>query len=305
MAIHQYKFTVFTPTFNRAKTLKNVYDCLLEQTYKSFEWLIVNDGSTDETHEIVSSWIREKRIAIKYIHKENGGKHRAFNIAINNAQGEWFICLDSDDIYISNALATLNSYSKMAETIENIGGMPCLSADFNGNVIGTKFPTNNFVTNHFNLYYKYKATGDKGFIYKTSVLKEFPFPEFPGENFLTEAIVLNRISRKYNILCVNEPLQRVNYQIDGLTSSMKKLRLNNPRGFALFHNEKSLFDLQLADNFINGSLYVKYSFLAKYSLWHTYKNSLEKRRFLIYLLLGSMLFIKSKIFNYKWAKKRF
>jgi len=298
-----YKFTVFTPTFNRAHKIINVYECLLAQTFKDFEWLIVDDGSTDNTNILIRKIKEENKIAIRYFFQNNGGKHRAFNKAISEAKGEWLICLDSDDKYMPDALAKLNNYSKDINSYD-IAGISCLSIDQNGKIIGDKFPANKFVTNHFDLYYRKKIRGDKGLIYKTEILKNFQFPEIKGENFLTEAVVLNRISREYNIMCINEPLEIKEYLNDGLSNRIRYLRIRNPKGFALFHNEKNNFNLKLKDRIINTSLYVKYSLFAKGKYRSIYSNSIYKKGFVFYFILGNLLYLRSVILNFINEKKK-
>lgn len=289
-----YKFTVFTPSFNRGNKLKNIYKSLLNQTYQDFEWLIVDDGSTDNTKDIIETWRNERKLQIRYFYRDNGGKHRAFNQAIKEAKGEWLICLDSDDIYTTNALEILHRYSLQIEKNDDVVGMPCLSMDPIGNIIGSRFPKDAFITNHFDLYYKHKINGDKGLIYKTKILKKYYFPEFKGENFLTEAIVLNRIARSYNICCVNHALQIVEYQTDGLSNKIKFLRTNNPKGFALYHNERSYFKLTPIDRLINGSLYIKYSLMSGNTIKNIFIERIEKKQFFIRMLLGIILFLRNK-----------
>ena len=150
------KFTIFTPTYNRKELLKNLYESLKNQTYKDFEWIIVNDGSSDGTELSVRQFLDEKILDIKYFYKENGGKQRAYNYGVEKARGELFICLDSDDKYVDNALETILKYWKKYENDREIAGMGYLSIYENGEVIGTKFPKDEMITTQFDIYNKYK-----------------------------------------------------------------------------------------------------------------------------------------------------
>jgi len=154
------KFTVFTPTFNRKELLEKLYKSLQKQTFKDFEWLIVDDGSTDGTKEKVEEFLSEKKLEIKYYFKENGGKQRAYNFATEKANGELFICLDSDDEYVENGLETILKYWKKYEKNSDIAGMGYLSTYPNGEIIGSSFPEKEMISTQFEIYNKYGVKGD-------------------------------------------------------------------------------------------------------------------------------------------------
>lgn len=220
----EFLFSVFTPTYNRANTIGRTYEYLCKQTLRSFEWIIVDDGSTDNTEEIVQKWINTNKISIVYLKQENGGKHRAFNRAVQIAKGEIFICLDSDDYYIETALEIIYSYHLIHKDNPWIAGFSCNSLDLHGNLIGTSLPVDELVVSHYNLYNSLSVKGDKGLIYYTRILKEYPFPEFENEFFVTEALVLNRISLRYKICCIKRSLEIKDYQRDGLSSNIWRIK---------------------------------------------------------------------------------
>ena len=139
------KFTIFTPTYNRAYLLEELYDSLKSQTFKDFEWLVVDDGSLDDTRQIVEKFINEKILNISYYYKDNGGKQRAYNYALDKAKGELFICLDSDDKYVPNGLEIILKYWIKNEKNSKIAGMGYISTYPNGDIIGTKFPKNEMI----------------------------------------------------------------------------------------------------------------------------------------------------------------
>ena len=287
------KFTIFTPTYNRKELLTKLYGSLKKQTYKDFEWIVVDDGSSDGTKEIVQNFIDEKKLDIKYYYKENGGKQRAYNYGAEKACGELFICLDSDDEYVADGLEIIEKYWKKYEQNEEIAGMGYLSVYPNEKVIGTEFPENEMIATQFDIYNKYKVKGDKGLMFRTSVIKKYPFPVFYEEKFITEAIVYNRISEKYKMLYVNEKIEIKEYQEDGLTSGYNDLLLRNPKGQALYHNEKNRHYMNFREKLLNNAVYYKFCRIAGYSFLKMWKESISKMFFLMALPIG--IYMKMKV----------
>ena len=291
--MHIVKFTIFTPTYNRKELLTKLYGSLKKQTYKDFEWIVVDDGSSDGTKEIVQNFIDEKKLDIKYYYKENGGKQRAYNYGAEKACGELFICLDSDDEYVADGLEIIEKYWKKYEQNEEIAGMGYLSVYPNEKVIGTEFPENEMIATQFDIYNKYKVKGDKGLMFRTSVIKKYPFPVFYEEKFITEAIVYNRISEKYKMLYVNEKIEIKEYQEDGLTSGYNDLLLRNPKGQALYHNEKNRHYMNFREKLLNNAVYYKFCRIAGYSFLKMWKERKKKMFFLMALPIG--IYMKMKV----------
>ena len=291
----EFLFSVFTPTYNRANTIGRTYEYLCKQTLRSFEWIIVDDGSTDNTEEIVRKWINTNKISIVYLKQKNGGKHRAFNRAVQIAKGEIFICLDSDDYYIETALKTIAYYYEQNRKDKLVVGFSCLVSDFKGNLIGTELPSDQFICSHYDLYHSYKVKGDKGLIYYTSILKMYPFPEIENEFFVSEALILNRISRHYKICCINKVLCKVEYREDGLSKRYHQLCLQSPKAYSLYMNELNYFKLSFVDYVINAASYVRYSLFAGKSFRNIYKEAINRKwTFMIAYLLGVLLYIRDK-----------
>ena len=286
----EYKFTVFTPTYNRAGLLTELYESLKIQTYKNFEWLIIDDGSADNTEETVKEFQKENILKINYIKKENGGKQRAYNLAVENAGGELFICLDSDDKYIPEGLEIILRYWKEYEKRDDIAGMGYLSVYPDGKIIGKKFPEDVIISNQFDIYYKYQVSGDKGLMFRTEILKEYKFPEIDGEKFITEAVVYNRISRKYNILYINKKIEIKQYHEGGLTSGYNRLLLNNPKGSALYHNERNFFKMSFWDKILNNAVYYKFSRAAGENIRKIFLDSKAVFYLAVALPIGEYMF---------------
>ncbi len=288
------KFTIFTPTYNREGLLISLYESLKKQTFKDFEWLIVDDGSVDNTNETVQHFIKENILNISYYYKENGGKQRAYNYALDNAKGELFICLDSDDEYVSNALETILEYWKKVEKNAKIVGMGYLSTYPDGSTIGSEFPNDEMVETQFNIYNKYKVTGDKGLMFRTEVIKNYKFPVFDGEKFTTEALVYNRIAEKYEMLYINEKIEIKQYHEDGLTAKYNDLLLRNPKGNALYHNERNKHKMIFKEKIFNNAVYYKFCRVANYSFSKIFKESYSKLFLILSLPIGIYMDLKRK-----------
>ncbi len=288
------KFTIFTPTYNREGLLITLYESLKKQTFKDFEWLIVDDGSVDNTNETVQQFIKENILNLSYYYKENGGKQRAYNYALDNAKGELFICLDSDDEYVSNALETILEYWKKVEKNAKIVGMGYLSTYPDGSIIGSAFPDNEMVETQFNIYNKYKVTGDKGLMFRTEVIKNYKFPVFDEEKFTTEALVYNRIAEKYKMLYINEKIEIKQYHEDGLTAKYNDLMLRNPKGNALYHNERNKHKMTFKEKIFNNAVYYKFCRVANYSFYKMFKESYSKLFFILSLPIGIYMDLKRK-----------
>jgi glycosyltransferase involved in cell wall biosynthesis len=208
-AKHRCRFTVFTPTFNRAETLYRPYESLRAQTISNFEWLIVDDGSTDRTAGLVREWQGTAKFPIRYFQQANRGKHVAFNRAVREANGELLVQLDSDDACVHNALERFDAIWRAIPQSRQgrFAGIWCLCLDHTGRLTGTPFPRDGMDTTAPEVYYRYRVTGEKWFCYRTEVLRQFPFPELPGFTHIPEAIVWSRMTRNYLIRCVNEALR--------------------------------------------------------------------------------------------------
>ena len=229
--------TIFTPTYNRAHILHRLYDSLKNQTVSDFEWLIVDDGSIDDTELIVKKWINENIINIRYIRQENGGKHRAFNNGIKNAKGELFFCVDSDDYVPEDCVKEIiECWAGVKDS--NIAGIVALKTDEKGTLLCDKFPENVIETNTFDLVRRHNCKGEKSLVYKTLVLKEYPFPEIDGEKFVTECVVYDKIAHSYVMVLLDKVLTICEYQPDGLTNAIFSNMLKNPTGYKIYYKQR-------------------------------------------------------------------
>lgn len=229
--------TIFTPIYNRANLIGKLYQSLLCQTDFDFEWLIVDDGSTDNIAEVVAKWKQEERACfpIRFFQQKNGGKHRAINRGVLLAKGEAFFIVDSDDYLEKDAVELIHRWWEDVKTDDCYAGVSGLKADTAGKVVGGR-PAFEWYVDALNIERgKYGLLGDKAEAYKTSVLKKYPFPEFEDENFLQEGIVWDRIAHDgYKIRWFNQVIYICEYRADGLTRHGWEICLKNPIGWGLY-----------------------------------------------------------------------
>ena len=223
--------TVFTPTYNRAPLLKVLYESLCNQDFKDFEWLIVDDGSKDNTKEVVDGFIREQQIAISYYKKENGGKHRAVNYGVQRAKGELFFIVDSDDKLPSNSLSSVNEQYLFVRDDDTFAGVCGLKSYYNGDFLPGN--TDYDVLECRGMDYCYKrpnnSSGDIAeIIVRTSIMKQYPFPEFDGEMFCAESAIWNPIFDRYNFRFFSKVIYLCEFLEDGLSANSLRSRMNSP-----------------------------------------------------------------------------
>lgn len=223
--------TFFTPTYNRAHILHRCYESLCAQPDYDFKWLIVDDGSTDNTSEIVSAWIdREKRFEIRYIYKENGGLHTAYNVAVEAADTELFVCFESDDVFTPEAMPIIKKVWSEVKDSDCVGFIT-LCRDFDGNLIGKRYPDGLKTV----LYREHRrvAPGDKQYVYRTEDLKKvFPMPSFPGEKYFDPKYRFFSLDEIGPLAVTNEIFDIVDYQPGGLTHTIMRQYYNSPNSFA-------------------------------------------------------------------------
>lgn len=232
--------TILTPTYNRASLLPRLFDSLLRQTNKDFEWIVVDDGSTDDTREVVAN-LKEKcggAFPMGYVYKANGGKHMAINIGAERARGELLFIADSDDLLTDDALETVaNSWHDISDD-KSFAGIAGLDITMDTReVIGSGLPQEHIDCNAIDIRYRHHVTGDMKEVFRTEVLREFPFPEFAGERFCPEQLVWFRMARRYRLRYINKPIYIADYQPDGITAGITRARMRNPSASMLTYAE--------------------------------------------------------------------
>ena len=228
------RLTVFTPAYNRAHTLPRTYESLCSQNCKDFCWLIIDDGSIDNTAQLVKGWMeKDNGFKIQYIYKENGGMHTAHNMAYENITTELNVCVDSDDCMAEDGVAKI---LKKWDEVKDSGyaGIIGLDADMNGKIIGKSFPKSMKETTLMG-YYAMGGAGDKKLVYRTDIIKKYPpYPVFEGEKYVALAYKYRLIDQDYKLAVLPQVLCNVEYQEDGSSGTMWKQYLKNPKGFAFW-----------------------------------------------------------------------
>lgn len=286
------KITIFTPTYNRAKLLLRLYKSLKNQSSINFEWVIVDDGSCDNTKQVVNGFIEEDAFPINYIYQNNKGKHFAINRGVKEAKGELFWIVDSDDYLPTNAIAIVQKKYNSISDNPNICGVAGRCIYKNGEIVGNEF-AEDIISTSIDIRYKKKVTGDLAEVFKTSVMKEYPFPEIKGEKFCPEALLWNRIAQVYQLLFFNIGIYIADYQVDGLTSNIVNIRMKSPVASMLTYSELASYTIPLVQkakafiNFWRFSFNSTRQFSQKWSMMSSWFS-------IIAVPIGYLLFLRDK-----------
>lgn len=286
------KITVFTPTYNRGYLLDKLYKSLLKQTNTDFEWLIIDDGSNDNTSNIINKFIDDDKIRIRYFYQENGGKHRAINKGLDIAEGELFFIVDSDDTLIPTAIELVLEKYKSVENCPEFAGISFNRGYSEKKIVGKTFSLDYIDCTNLERG-KNNILGDKSEIYRTEILRNIKFPEIEGENFMSEIVLWNEVARQgYKLRWYNEIIYICNYLEDGLTVNRDSIYLNNPIAHKMMVNELLQIDFP-----IKSKINTIYNY---YKLWREKKSFVEISRDINinkFILVGSIVIgiVKSKI----------
>lgn len=245
--------TIFTPTYNRKNLLPRLFESLKAQSDYDFEWLIIDDGSSDGTDGYFKTIIDKAPFTIRYFRQTNQGKHVAFNKAILEAKGTAFLCVDSDDYLIRNAVQVIKESWQIPA---DCAGIMALKKYENEEILGTVFPDSINKASLYELSCILKYPGERTLIYQTSVLSYYQFPVFPSEKFMTECVLYDQIDQKYKMLLLNIPITVCEYQNNGLSNNLRQIQINNPKGTALFYKNRIKMSKSVFETIKN---YIRYS----------------------------------------------
>lgn len=288
--------TIFTPTYNRIHTLSRTYDSLCTQTCDDFEWLIIDDGSTDHTARIVKKWITEAKFKIRYIYKENGGLYTGYNVAYENIETELNVCIDSDDYMPDDAVERIVSYWKEKGNNKYAG---IIGLDFYHNTeqpIGGYFPNSLTEVYYLDLYTQKIHYGDTKQVMRTDLMKQVaPQIGFEGEKNFNPVYMLLQVCDKYPLLVLNDNLCFVEYQeTDSMSKGILRQYRNSPKSFA----KQRILEMQLKHNtsinkFRCAIHYISSCIFAKDSYW--LKNSPRKFLTILAIPIGIALNIYIRV----------
>jgi len=279
--------TVFTPTYNRAHTLHKCYESLIKQTSKDFIWLIIDDGSNDETKDLVKKWINSNDdFKIKYIYKENGGMHTAHNIAYENSNTELTMCLDSDDYLADDAVEIIsNNWVEFGD--DCYAGLVGLDSFIDGSIVGESFPPLLKGEKFRNIHRNFP--GDKKFIYRTEVFNSYPpYPIFENERFTPLSLKYFLIDERYKLLVINKVLCYVEYLEDGSSKNIIDSYKKNPRGFLELRKATMVMEPSFKRKFFSAAQYVMGNIMIRNN--HFIKESPNKFITILSIPFGGIMY---------------
>lgn len=295
MSLKKPYITILTPTYNRGDLLRVCYESLKKQTNKDFQWVIVDDGSIDETKSVVESFCEESpQMNIKYLYKENGGKHTALNYSHSYIEGNYVLMLDSDDTLTENAVETVYDGWKMYEDNEEVGIVTFLKGDSvdspNAYVKDENVPVE--ILGYPRICVK---SCDCCEVIRTELMKKYPFPVFPNEKFVSEGALWNRVAMTHKCVYINKVIYLCEYLEGGLTKSGRAMRIRNPYGGMYTSNLRMHKKNFLKERVKSGMLYACYGYFAGMSTKCIISKDKNNRLLkIICLLPGYMLYRRWK-----------
>lgn len=270
------KVTVFTPTFNRGYSLNKLYQSLIRQKNKNFEWVVVDDGSEDNTKELLAEWMEEENgFPIRYFYKENSGKHIAINYGLEKAEGRLFFIVDSDDFITEYAIELILKEEKLIDDNKDIAGIGFNRGKDEETLIGKTFPDRSLVASSIERS-KYKIIGDKAEVFYTEILRKYKFPKFLNEKFIPENVVWYKIANDgYKIKWINEIIYICNYLEDGLTYNSSDLAINNFKGYTYTIRQSLQYKVGIKEKNLAIGVYTRIA-RSKKMKYHEISRSIEQ-----------------------------
>ena len=293
------KLSILTATYNRSNYLPKLYESIKENLkYKvTPEWIIVDDGSTDDTKNIVQSFIDENKVIIKYLYQKNSGKMSAINEAVKMATGDLIVDCDSDDCFTNNSFEIIEKNAKKLIQNQELYGLVFLKSEENGKISGKEFSQKEHITTMFDLYFKEDIGGEKIIVYNSKIRKQYSHQLEHNEKFITEARMYHKMDEKYKLLAINEVIEQGSYIEDGYTKNINKTFKESPYGYYMYFKELLQKDMKGVK--ISKRLYaIKHYILFGYLTKNTFNANLIKDRLnrFLYIILYLPGRIKSRKF---------
>lgn len=290
------KISVLTPTYNRANFLDKLYASLLINSNNcsncQIEWLIMDDGSTDNTKRVVEEYEKENIINVKYFYQENQGKMAAINSLVKNATGDFIVECDSDDFFSKDAFTIIKKSIEECKDMENTYALVFLKYTKEGKNMGNEFHSDNHQSTMFNLYFKEGITGEKALVYNASIRKQFVYELEKNEKFITEARLHHKMDLKYKVICFNKPIMICEYQPEGYTKNINKMFKQSPYGYYQYFKE--IFDQDMHGVKIKKRIYV-YKHYILFSVLTKQKNPIKYVKGILNKIIVAILYIPGKI----------
>jgi len=293
-------FTIFIPAFNRAYTLDRALQSVAEQTFRDFEVLIVDDGSTDDTAQLIERWQEKAEFPIRYHWQENQGKHVAHNTAVTLSRGYFFVLLDSDDMLHPRALERLKYHWENIPDgkKKHFAGVEGLCVYSDSSIKVDRFPEDVMDSDYLQKTKKYNIRSEKRNAIRTDVLRRFPYPCFEGERHVRDDLIWKRMARQFKFRYVNEIIQIMEHQADGLTANIFAMRMLNPRGFRYYFLEEINDYASLTGAYLRfkyNSKFVRYSLHCKVGFRQQYAEVHSKFFWLLSVPRGIIGWLEDKI----------
>jgi len=282
------RITIFTPTFNRASTLPRLYDSLKIQTSQNFLWLIVDDGSTDDTETMVKEWMNDGIIEVSYTKQANQGKSQAHNEGVRQTMTELFTCVDSDDFLAATAVERILEYWEEHRNEDAIGILAY--KQFSDGRSLTTIDSNCTQSTLFEAYTKHHLRGDTMLVYKSDILKKYSFPSFPNEKFVPEAYLYDIIDQLGSLLILKEALYYCEYLEDGYSQNMSSLLLQNPKGYIAYIKQRLKFAKKNKQKALDTIRYTSICIASKENAY--IRNAVYPALTILTLPFGFLLFLK-------------
>ena len=293
------KVSVITATYNRADLLKTLYKSLLTNSNVEIDWLVMDDGSTDNTKEVIEQFQKDNKIEIKYNYQKNQGKMKAINELVQKATGDVIIDCDSDDCFTQDAFNIIKEEFEKNKNTKDIYGLCFLKQDLQGKNIGKMFKKAN--TTMFDLYFKEGEDGEKVVVFYSKIRKQFSHELENGEKFITEARMYHKMDEKYKMICINKSIMICDYKEDGYTKNIQKQFEESPYGYYKYFKEILKKDFK-------GVLFNKRLYAIKHYILFTYltksKFSTKDIRNFLNKLLYILLYIPGILKTEKQFKRK-
>ena len=293
------KLSILTATYNRANFLPKLYESIKENLKYNItpEWIIVDDGSIDDTKNIVQSFKDENKVIIKYLYQNNSGKMAAINEAVKMATGDLMVDCDSDDYLVNNSFEIIENNAEKILNNEKFYGLVFLKREENGKISGKEFKQKEYITTMFDLYFKEDIGGEKILVYNSKIRKMYSHQLEHNEKFITEARMYHKMDEKYKLIAINEVIEQGSYIEDGYTKNINKTFKSNPYGYYMYFKElleKNMKGVKFSKRLYVIKHYILFSYLTgnKFNA-NVIKDLLNKFLYIILYLPGMM---KSKRF---------
>ena len=290
------KISVLTPTYNRANLLDKLYVSIKKNcencSNMQIEWLVMDDGSTDNTKDVVKKYVGEKNLEVKYFYQRNQGKMKAINNLIEKSTGDFILECDSDDYLTDNACNIIDESIKKYGNIERIYALVFLKYTTTGQNMGNNFSKDGYRSKMYDLYFKEGITGEKALLYNASIRKQFQYELENDENFVTEARMQHKMDMQYDIICINKPIMICEYKPDGYTKNIIKMFKQNPHGY--FKYFKEIFQQNMKGTTLRKRIYIDKHYIL-FAVLTNEKHPIRQIKGMINKIIIAILFIPGKV----------